>query len=165
METDKNISAEGWKGLPYLKCYSALRGAFKPAEIIFMMYMDDLSRLREKGYRTSRGKRAHMAATNLGLRAFGRCVEKMTHMGLLEQRLEKGACTAYFWDVRSYARLVRMLHSIGDSSRSAAFCRQFFDVGKRSVASITDEEVECWKAGIPENRGGYKSNGYPHTNV
>lgn len=165
METDKNTWATVRKDPPYLKCYSSLLGAFKPAEIIFMMYMDDLNRLREKGYRTPRGKRAHMAATNLGLRTFEGCVAKMTCMGLLEQRFEKGACTVYFWEPQLYARLVRILHNIGNVSRSAAFCRQFFDAGKRSVSSITDEEVERWKGGMPESGGGYKSDGYPHTNV
>lgn len=160
METDKNIREKAWKGLPYLKCHSSLLGAFKPAEIIFMIYMDDLNRLREKGYRTPRGKRAHMAATNLGLRAFDGCVEKTACMGLLEQRSGKGACTVYFWDTQLYARLVRILHNIGESSHAAAFCRQFFDAGKRTVCSITDEEVERWKTG-----GGYKSDGHPYTNV
>lgn len=42
--------------IPFLKCFSGLVGAFPPEEVIFMMYMADRTRLREKGYDTLRSK-------------------------------------------------------------------------------------------------------------
>ena len=36
-------------------------GVFDPEEIVFMLYMADLSRLRGKGFDTLRSKRTHMA--------------------------------------------------------------------------------------------------------
>ena len=45
-------------------------GVFDPEEIVFMLYMADLSRLRGKGFDTLRSKRTHMANTGIGSRLF-----------------------------------------------------------------------------------------------
>ena len=43
--------------IPFMKCFTGLVGAFTPEEVIFMLYMADRTRLREKGYDTLRSKR------------------------------------------------------------------------------------------------------------
>ena len=43
--------------IPFKKCFTGLVGAFTPEEVIFMLYMADRTRLREKGYDTLRSKR------------------------------------------------------------------------------------------------------------
>ena len=67
-----------------MKCFTGLVGAFTPEEVIFMLYMADRTRLREKGYDTLRSKRYYMENMEMGSRIFDKCVEKTTRMGLLE---------------------------------------------------------------------------------
>ncbi|UVV58198.1 hypothetical protein NXY28_18160 [Bacteroides thetaiotaomicron] len=83
------------QGAPFLKCYSRMLGVFDPEEIVFMLYMADLSRLRGKGFDTLRSKRTHMANTGIGSRLFDRCVRRMTALGLLE-RCRSRACMTIF---------------------------------------------------------------------
>ena len=66
-----------------MKCFTGLVGAFTPEEVIFMLYMADRTRLREKGYDTLRSKRYYMENMEMGSRIFDKCVEKTTRMGLL----------------------------------------------------------------------------------
>ena len=71
--------------IPFLKCFSGLLGAFSPEEVIFMVYMAERTRLREKGYDTLRSKRYHMESMEIGSRLFDKCVKKATCMGLLKR--------------------------------------------------------------------------------
>ena len=48
-----------------MKCFTGLVGAFTPEEVIFMLYMADRTRLREKGYDTLRSKRYYMENLSL----------------------------------------------------------------------------------------------------
>ena len=68
--------------IPFMKCFTGLVGAFTPEEVIFMLYMADRTRLREKGYDTLRSKRYYMENMEMGSRIFDKCVEKTTRMGL-----------------------------------------------------------------------------------
>ena len=78
------------QGAPFFKCYSRMLGVFEPEEIVFMLYMADLSRLRGKGFDTLRSKKTHMVNTGIGSRLFDRCVRRMTALGLLERVPLKG---------------------------------------------------------------------------
>ena len=66
-----------------MKCFTGLVGAFTPEEVIFMLYMADRTRLREKGYDTLRSKRYYMENMEMGSRIFDKCVEKTTRMEIL----------------------------------------------------------------------------------
>ena len=61
--------------IPFMKCFTGLVGAFTPEEVIFMLYMADRTRLREKGYDTLRSKRYYMENMEMGSRIFDKCVE------------------------------------------------------------------------------------------
>lgn len=140
---------EGNKGkkqgvIPFLKCFSGLVGAFPPEEVIFMLYMADRTRLREKGYDTLRSKRYYMENMEMGSRIFDRCVAKTTRMGLLE-RVPVGGMYDYLWHMKAYDRLVRILAELGTSFCAKAFCRQTFDTEKRTVMSVSDGEIGKWK--------------------
>ena len=52
--------------IPFMKCFTGLVGAFTPEEVIFMLYMADRTRLREKGYDTLRSKRYYMENMEMG---------------------------------------------------------------------------------------------------
>ena len=88
-----------------MKCFTGLVGAFTPEEVIFMLYMADRTRLREKGYDTLRSKRYYMENMEMGSRIFDKCVEKTTRMGLLE-RVPVSGMYDYLWHMDSYNRLV-----------------------------------------------------------
>ena len=105
-----------------------------------MLYMADRTRLREKGYDTLRSKRYYMENMEMGSRIFDKCVEKTTRMGLLE-RVPVSGMYDYLWHMDSYNRLVGILAELG----TRAFCHRMFDVEKRTVASVSDEEVSQWK--------------------
>ena len=130
--------------IPFLKCFSGLVGAFPPEEVIFMMYMADRTRLREKEYDTLRSKRYHMESMEIGSRLFDKCVKKATCMGLLK-RVPLGGMYDYLWDMCAYDRLVKILAELKTSFCTKAFCRQVFDVEKRTVMSVSDKEVYRWK--------------------
>ena len=130
--------------IPFLKCFSGLLGAFSPEEVIFMVYMAERTRLREKGYDTLRSKRYHMESMEIGSRLFDKCVKKATCMGLLK-RVPLGGMYDYLWDMCAYDRLVKILAELKTSFCTKAFCRQVLDVEKRTVMSVSDKEVYRWK--------------------
>ena len=130
--------------IPFLKCFSGLVGAFPPEEVIFMMYMADRTRLREKGYDTLRSKRYHMESMEIGSRLFDKRVRKATCMGLLK-RVPLSGMYDYFWVLHASDRLGRILAELKTSLCAKAFCRQVFDVEKRTVMSVSDKEVYRWK--------------------
>lgn len=115
--------------IPFMKCFTGLVGAFTPEEVIFMLYMADRTRLREKGYDTLRSKRYYMENMEMGSRIFDKCVEKTTRMGLLE-RMPVSGMYDYLWHMDSYNRLVGILAELGNPFSTRAFCHRMFDVEK-----------------------------------
>ena len=126
---------------PFFKCYSRMLGVFEPEEIVFMLYMADLSRLRGKGFDTLRSKRTHMANTGIGSRLFDRCVRRMTALGLLERVPLKGMYD-YLWDGRAYERLITILNAPASALDARAVGRQLFVSMERNILSISDKEIE-----------------------
>ena len=109
-----------------------------------MLYMADRTRLREKGYDTLRSKLYYMENMEMGSRISDKCVEKTTRMGLLE-RVPVSGMYDYLWHMDSYNRRVGILAELGNPLSTRAFCHRMFDVEKRTVASVSDEEVSQWK--------------------
>ena len=85
-----------------------------------------------------------MESMEIGSRLFDKCVKKATCMGLLK-RVPLGGMYDYLWDMHAYDRLVRILAELKTSFCVKAFCRQVFDVEKRTVMSVSDKEVYHWK--------------------
>lgn len=130
--------------IPFMKCFTGLVGAFTPEEVIFMLYMADRTRLREKGYDTLRSKRYYMENMEMGSRIFDKCVEKTTRMGLLE-RVPVSGMYDYLWHMDSYNRLVGILAELGNPFFYQGILSSDVRCGKRTVASVSDEEVSQWK--------------------
>ena len=124
------------QGAPFLKCYSRMLG-----EIVFMLYMADLSRLRGKGFDTLRSKRTHMANTGIGSRLFDRCVRRMTALGLLERVPLKGMYD-YLWDRQAYERLIEILNAPTSALDARAVGRHLFVTMERNILSISNKEIE-----------------------
>lgn len=116
-------------------------GVFDPEEIVFMLYMADLSRLRGKGFDTLRSKRMHMANTGIGSRLFDRCVRRMTALGLLERVPLKGMYD-YLWDRQAYERLIEILNAPTSALDARAVGRHLFVTMERNILSISNKEIE-----------------------
>ena len=129
------------QGAPFLKCYSRMLGVFDPEEIVFMLYMADLSRLRGKGFDTLRSKRTHMANTGIGSRLFDRCVRRTTALGLLERVPLKGMYD-YLWDRQAYERLIEILNAPTSALDARAVGRHLFVTMERNILSISNKEIE-----------------------
>ena len=112
-----------------------------PEEIVFMLYMADLSRLRGKGFDTLRSKRTHMANTGIGSRLFDRCVRRMTALGLLERVPLKGMYD-YLWDRQAYERLIEILNAPTSALDARAVGRHLFVTMERNILSISNKEIE-----------------------
>lgn len=90
-----------------------------------------------------RSKRYYMENMEMGSRIFDKCVEKTTRMGLLE-RVPVSGMYDYLWHMDSYNRLVGILAELGNPflpGHSVIGCSMW----KRTVASVSDEEVSQWK--------------------
>lgn len=116
-------------------------GVFDPEEIVFMLYMADLSRLRGKGFDTLRSKKTHMANTGIGSRLFDRCVRRMTALGLLERVPLKGMYD-YLWDRQAYERLIEILNAPTSALDARAVGRHLFVTMERNILSISNKEIE-----------------------
>lgn len=128
------------KSYPFCKMYKGLMMAFTPPESVFMIYMADLEALRGKFYNTLRSKKKHMGYTNIGYRQFDQCVEKTISMGLLD-RVPKNGMYDYFWDMDSFRRLLEIVNSTNSYMALQEFCERVFVKEKRTVASVTPEEI------------------------
>ena len=129
------------QGAHFLKCYIRMLGVFDPEEIVFMLYMAVLSRLRGKGFDTLRSKRTHMANTGIGSRLFDRCVRRMTALGLLERVPLKGMYD-YLWDRQAYERLIEILNAPTSALDARAVGRHLFVTMERNILSISNKEIE-----------------------
>ena len=58
--------------LRFFKCYAALVGAFDPAEVIFILYMEQMTALCRMGYNTTHSQQYHMMRMAIGKRLFKR---------------------------------------------------------------------------------------------
>lgn len=129
------------KNYPFCKMYKGLMLAFTPPESVFMIYMADLAALQEMGHNTVRSKKKHMAHTNIGYRVFDQCVRKTIRMGLLE-RIPVDGMFEYVWDIRAYERLLLIVNAASSYVALKEFCDKVFDKEKRTVTSVTNEEIK-----------------------
>lgn len=128
------------KSYPFCKLYKGLMMAFKLPESAFMAYMADLNQLRDMGHNTIRPMKTHLNRIGIGRRTFEHCVEKTMRMGLLE-RVPVDGMFEYIWDMRVYNRLLRIVSSNNSYLVLQEFCAKVFDTERRSVMSVTDDEI------------------------
>ena len=124
----------------FCKMYKGLMMAFTPSESVFFVYMEDLAKLRQMGRSTIRSKKKHMAYTNIGYRLFDQCVEKAISMGLLT-RIPVDGMYDYLWDMEAYQRLLMIVNTTNSYIAMKTFCDKAFDKDRRTVMSITNDEI------------------------
>lgn len=126
---------------PFVKYYPTLSCMFDASESIFILHMLDIAYMRSKGYNTVWSKGHLMKRMNIRLRTFDRCVKRMTDLGLLD-RLPQDGMYDYLWNMSLYNRLLRIMSATRDVNRLSEFCRKTFVLQKRSIQSVSEEEIE-----------------------
>lgn len=124
----------------YAQCYLNLTRLFDPAEMIFIMNMHQMEYLRQIQPERKWSKAFLMKKMNLGEKVFDRCVRRLQKMELLI--VSPDYHPDYRWDTALYLRLVKILSATKDSDAIDEFCRRVFLEQGRSIASISDQEIE-----------------------
>lgn len=122
--------------LRFFKCYAALVGAFDPAEVIFILYMEQMTALGRMGYSTSHSQQYHMMRMAIGKRLFKKYVEKFTKMKLLIKVITSDGNIDFGIDIKLYEKLVLVLDSFKSTMQARQFCDDMF--GDSSVVSLVD---------------------------
>ena len=125
----------------FYKFYKGLMMAFDLPESAFMVYMADLNEIRKLGYNTLRPLRTHLGYLGIGRRSFERCIMKTTSMGLLKRVAVDGKYD-YFWDMEAYNRLIQIVSTTTKYTVLREFCNKAFEKDKRTVMSITYDEIQ-----------------------
>lgn len=132
--------------LRFFKCYAALVGAFDPAEVIFILCMEQMTALCNMGYRTAHTQRYHMMRMAIGKRLFKKYVEKFTKMKLLIKIPADDTNVDFGIDTKLYEKLVLFLDSFKSTMLARQFCDEMF--GGENVMSLVNLNytmVEVWK--------------------
>jgi len=129
------------KAPSFYKFYKGLMMAFDLPESAFMVYMADLNEIRKLGYNTLRPLRTHLGCLGIGRRSFERCIMKTTSMGLLK-RVDVDGKYDYFWDMEAYNRLIQIVSTTTKYTVLREFCNKAFEKDKRTVMSITYDEIQ-----------------------
>ena len=127
----------------FVKYHLGLSYILSPAEARFMMHMDEIDHLEQLGFKTDFTRRELMKRMGLGEHTFDSAVRSLLAMGLIVRGPE---CSrnrvSYSLDRMVYGRLV----IISSATRNINRLMQFFDThlrkDGRSIASITDQEIE-----------------------
>lgn len=127
---------------PFVKYYPNLSCMFDASEVVFILHMVDIAYLRSKGFNTVWSKGYLMKRMNIRLRTFDRCVKRMTELGLLN-RLSQDGMYDYLWNMTLYNRLLQIMTATHDTNRIRVFCMKTFVEQKRSIQSISEEEIEA----------------------
>ena len=125
----------------FYRFYKGQMMAFDLPESAFMVYMADLNEIRKLGYNTLRPLRTHLGCLGIGRRSFERCIMKTTSMGLLKRVAVDGKYD-YFWDMEAYNRLIQIVSTTTKYTVLREFCNKAFEKDKRTVMSITYDEIQ-----------------------
>lgn len=131
---------QGNSQFAFVKCNLNLCCMFDANEIIFIMHMVNIAYLRAEGYNTVWSKRYLMQRMNIRLRTFDRCVKRMTELKLLDRMPQEGMYD-YLWNMPLYDRLLKIISATKDINRLREFCRTTFIEQKKSIQSISDDEI------------------------
>lgn len=126
---------------PFIKYDPHLSCMFDASETVFILHMLDIAYIRSKGYNTVWSKGYLMKRMNIRLRTFDRCVKRMAELGLLD-RLPQDGMYDYLWNMTLYDRLLRIMSATRDINRLREFCRKIFIEQKRSIQSISEDEIK-----------------------
>lgn len=129
----------------FLKCYTSLIGSFDPGEVIFMLYMGHITKLKQLGYRTNYSQQYHMMRMGIGRRIFKKCEERFIKIGLLYKDILPKSIVRYLFNFARFYDLVEILDNFKSTETSRRFCEELLD-GPRAmkIDDITEEFIREW---------------------
>lgn len=125
----------------YVKSYLHLTALFDAQEMLFISHMVHIHYLESMGYDTKWTQRTLMEEIAMTRRIFDRCAKRFIEIKLLEcVPLGKGCC--YRWNIPLYEKLVEIVNSTNNIGALKVFCQRTFVTQKRSIESVTQEEID-----------------------
>lgn len=123
----------------YPLCLSYL---FSPTETRFIAHMIDAEFLKSYGYDTAWSRREWMRRMGLTEYSFDGAVKSLMKIGLLIKRNNDfGNRVYYTFNMELYDKLVSILSVTNNVDRLISFCEMKFRQEKRTIESITPEEI------------------------
>lgn len=137
----------------FVKCYLNLGRLFDPAEMLFILHMQQVEFLCQASQGGRWSKKFLMKKMGLGEKVFDRCVRRLEQMELLI--VSSDYHPVYRWDTALYERLVEILSATDNLEALDGFCRRMFLEEKRCIRGISDFEVEMLgKSALSRRKGG-----------
>lgn len=124
----------------FVKCYLNLGRLFDPAEMLFILHMQQVEYLCQANQGGRWSKKFLMKKMGFGEKVFDRCARRMAEMELLI--VSSGYHPVYRWNTAIYDRLIEIFSATDNLDALDRFCKQIFLEGMRSIREITDSEVE-----------------------
>lgn len=136
------VEGKGNEKMPFVKYFTGLTYMFSPAERSFLLHMVDIDYKKNSGAYTDWGRTDYMKIMGLNKYNFDKCVKRFIELNLLEKTNNSCRNRVYYsFNIELYNRLVYILSSTCNVNKLIAFCNMNFREKKRSIESITDEEI------------------------
>lgn len=137
----------------FVKCYLNLGRLFDPAEMLFILHMQQVEYLCQASRGGRWSKKFLMKKMGLGEKVFDRCARRLAEMELLI--ISSDYRPVYRWDTLLYNRLVEIFSATDNLDALDRFCRQVFLEERRSIRGISDIEIEMLgKSALSRRKGG-----------
>lgn len=123
----------------YPLCLSCL---FSPTQTRFIAHMIEAEFLKSCGYNTDYSRKEWMRKMGLTEYSFDNAVKTLMEMGILSKRNNVlGNRVYYSFDMDVYDQLIAILSATENIEKITHFCDTKFKQEKRTVESITAEEI------------------------
>ncbi len=127
----------------FVKYHLGLSYILSPTEARFIMHMVEIHHMTLWGFKTDFTRAEYMRRMGLREHAFDSAAKSLTRMGLVRRRSESSRNRVHYsLDTTVYDRLVVIVSATRNIDRLIGFID--FNIRKlgKSIASITDEEIE-----------------------
>ena len=128
------------QSIRFSKCHLNLGRLFDPAEMMFILHMQQVEFLRQTGQGGRWSKKFLMLKMNLGEKVFDRCARRLSEMELLV--VSSDYHPDFRWNDPLYDRLVEILSVTNNLKALDEFCSRVFLKGGRSIKSVSNEEIQ-----------------------
>jgi len=129
---------------PFVKYYPGLSYMFSLAETRFILHMVDIDYKKKNGFNTDWTRAEYMKVMGMNEYNFDKCIKRFIGLNLLERTNNlTGNRVYYSFNSKVYEKLVRILSATCNVNKLIAFCTANFKENKRSIESITEEEIKA----------------------
>lgn len=130
------------KKVIYVKYPLCLSYLFSPTETRFISHMINAEFLKGSGFDTDWSRKEWMRRMGLTEYSFDSAIKSLIEIGLLtKENNDLGNKVYYTFDMEQYNKLVSILSVTHNIGKLIDFCETKFKREKRTIASITPEEI------------------------